>query len=167
MNERDKSENLIPLFQKYQNGQNSFFLSLLKTLKTQLLLGALFQLSGGLTEFFPPILMKMLIQFMENPDEPTWKGYIIAFLMFITSNIVTIFVHQSWDVVYRLQINVRSCLTNAIYSKALKLSNEAKKEFGSGEIMNLVNGDVPKVEGIALNSMKFWAEPMQVSWTSG
>ncbi|KAF1769727.1 hypothetical protein GCK72_001544 [Caenorhabditis remanei] len=104
----------------------------------------------------------MLIQFMENPDEPTWKGYIIAFLMFITSNIATIFVHQSWDVVYRLQINVRSCLTNAIYSKALKLSNEARKEFGCGEIMNLVNGDVPKVEGIALNSMKFWAEPMQI-----
>lgn len=182
LNERDKAENLIPSFMenlkpevetyrkkiKYnpeaatQKNWPSILIPIFKTYKFTLFAGGCYKLIFDLMQFIAPELLRQLISFIEDKNQPMWIGISIALLMFISSLIQSMILHQYFHEMFRLGMNIRSVLTSAVYSKTLNLSNEAKKGKTTGAIVNLMSVDIQRIQDMTTFIMLFWSAPLQV-----
>uniref|UniRef100_A0A1I7UPW2 ABC-type glutathione-S-conjugate transporter n=1 Tax=Caenorhabditis tropicalis TaxID=1561998 RepID=A0A1I7UPW2_9PELO len=182
LNERDRAENIIPSFmanlkpgmEEYRRrvkknpedatpkNYPSVFRPLLKTYKFTLLAGACYKLSFDMLQFLAPQLLKQLISFIEDKSQPVWIGVSIVCFMFLASFLQSMLLHQYYHEMYRLGMHVRSVLTSAVYTKALNLSNEARKGKTTGAIVNLMSVDIQKIQDIVPIIMLFWSAPLQI-----
>lgn len=85
----------------------------------------------------------MLISFVEN-GEHMWKGFLYAVLLFGTAVIQTLVLSQYFHRMFLVGLRIRTALISAIYRKALRLSNSARKESTVGEIVNLMSVDAQR-----------------------
>ena len=60
---------------------------------------------------------RWLINFTEELDQPDWKGYFYAALLFVTAMIQSLFLHQYFHRCLTLGMRMRSALVAAIYKK--------------------------------------------------
>lgn len=63
-------------------------------------------------------------------------------------------------------MNIKSVLTAHVYKKALRLSNQARRNRQIGEIVNLMAIDVQRFQDITTFMMLFWSSPLQVGLNS-
>ncbi|KAF1745726.1 hypothetical protein GCK72_022173 [Caenorhabditis remanei] len=182
LNERDKAESLIPSFinnlkpeiEEYQQkikknpeeavakNYPSIFRPLFKTYKWTILAGGLYKLIFDLLQFLAPQLLKQLIGFIEDKNQPLWIGVSIVCCMFMSSFLQSMLLHQYHHKMFRLGMQARSVLTTAVYTKALNLSNEARKGKTTGAIVNLMSVDIQKIQDMAPILMLFWSTPLQI-----
>ncbi len=64
---------------------------------------------------------------------------------------------------YLSAMRVRTALISAIYRKALLLSNAAKRESSTGEIVNLMSVDVQKIMDLIPFVNMMWSAPFQIA----
>ncbi|PIC15233.1 hypothetical protein B9Z55_022287 [Caenorhabditis nigoni] len=182
LNERDKAENLIPSFMQNlkpeverhrkmikKNPEStdpkfhpSILTPIFKTYKFTLLAGGCYKLMFDLLQFVAPELLRQLISFIEDKNQPMWIGVSIALLMFLSSLIQSMILHQYFHEMFRLGMNIRSVLTSAVYSKTLNLSNEARKGKTTGAIVNLMSVDIQRIQDMTTFIMLFWSAPLQI-----
>ena len=62
-------------------------------------------------------LPRLLITFTEDKDEPDWKGYFYATLLFVTAVVQSLFLHQYFHRCFTLGMRMRSAIVAAIYKK--------------------------------------------------
>lgn len=96
----------------------------------------------------------------ENEEE--WKGYFYASLLFITATIQTIVLSQYFNRMFIVGMRIRTALISAIYRKALRMSNAAKKESTVGEIVNLMSVDAQKFIDLTAYINMIWSAPLQI-----
>lgn len=94
--------------------------------------------------FSSPVVLDWLITFMSSND-PDWKGYFYAFLLFFISFSESMFDAQYMFSLGVLQMRFRTCLLSIVYKKALVLSNDGRKEFSTGQIVNMMGVDVQAI----------------------
>lgn len=182
LNERDKAENLIPHFmfnlkpgiENYRRmvkenwnaavpeNHPSILLPIFKTYKFTFLAGGCYKMIFDLLQFVAPELLRQLISFVENKNQPTWIGASLACLMFLSSLIQSMILHQYFHEMFRLGMNIRSVLTSAVYTKTLNLSNEARKGKTTGAIVNLMSVDIQRIQDMTTFIMLFWSAPLQI-----
>ncbi|CAI2355592.1 unnamed protein product [Caenorhabditis sp. 36 PRJEB53466] len=182
LNERDKAQNLIPSFmenlkpevegyrRKIKNNPEvdvpknhpSILLPIFKTYKFTLFAGGCYKLIFDLLQFVAPELLRQLISFIEDKNQPMWIGVCIAFMMFLSSLVQSMILHQYFHEMFRLGMNIRSVLTSAVYSKTLNLSNEARKGKTTGAIVNLMSVDIQRIQDMTTFIMLFWSAPLQI-----
>ncbi|WKY16856.1 hypothetical protein Q1695_001460 [Nippostrongylus brasiliensis] len=183
LNERDRANNLIPEFynnfKKQFQGQHdqkpkqsssassdahpSVLVPLFQTYKFTFISGALLKVTFDLLQFVAPALLKYLISFIQNPNQPLWVGITIATGMFLVAVIQSMILHQYFHLMFRLGMNIRSVLTSAVYSKAMNLSNNARRNRTTGEIVNLMSVDIQRLQDMTTFVMLFWSAPLQVT----
>ncbi|VDL80145.1 unnamed protein product [Nippostrongylus brasiliensis] len=183
LNERDRANNLIPEFynnfKKQFQGQHdqkpkqsssassdahpSVLVPLFQTYKFTFISGALLKFTFDLLQFVAPALLKYLISFIQNPNQPLWVGITIATGMFLVAVIQSMILHQYFHLMFRLGMNIRSVLTSAVYSKAMNLSNNARRNRTTGEIVNLMSVDIQRLQDMTTFVMLFWSAPLQVT----
>ena len=85
---------------------------------------------------------RALIAYVSQPKsiEPVWHGFFIAISMFIIGCIQSLMLNFYLQRMMVIGMRIRTALTSAIYKKSLVLSNSAKKESTTGEIVNLMSG---------------------------
>ena len=54
-----------------------------------------------------------------------------------------------------LRMKVKICLMSIVYKKAIVLSNDGRKEFSTGEIVNMMSVDIQTIEDCLQLSMFF------------
>ncbi|ULT79401.1 hypothetical protein L5515_016086 [Caenorhabditis briggsae] len=182
LNERDKAKNLIPSFMQNLKPEverhrkmikknpeaidpkfhPSILFPIFKTYKFTLLAGGCYKLMFDLLQFVAPELLRQLISFIEDKNQPMWIGVSIALLMFLSSLIQSMILHQYFHEMFRLGMNIRSVLTSAVYSKTLNLSNEARKGKTTGAIVNLMSVDIQRIQDMTTFIMLFWSAPLQI-----
>ena len=69
---------------------------------------------------------------------------------------------------YEYHINVitmrmKTCITSIVYSKSLRLSNAAKQQFTTGEIVNFIAVDSQRIVDFFNNLNTLWASPVQIA----
>jgi len=64
---------------------------------------------------------------VEDPEEQSWKGYFYVGILMITSIVQTVFLGQYFHQVFMIGMRIRTSMTSAIYRKALRISNVARK----------------------------------------
>ncbi|CAH8873037.1 unnamed protein product [Trichobilharzia szidati] len=103
-----------------------------------------------------PLLLGMLLQFLSKPEAPLWQGYFIATSMLLMQ-IISVFLSQKgFYSCLSLGISVRSALTSAVYRKSLRLSSEARAEYTTGELVNLLSVDVNRIKELFMFSFFVW-----------
>lgn len=104
---------------------------------------------------------RLLINFVQE-SEPQWKGYFYAILLFTTAIIQTLVLSQYFNRMFIVGMRVRTALVSAIYRKALKMSNTARKETTVGEIVNLMSVDAQKFVELTAYLNMIWSAPLQI-----
>ena len=94
--------------------------------------------------FSSPIVLDWLITFMSS-DDPNWKGYFYSFLLFLISLLDSLFDNQYEFNLGVLQMRVKTCLMSTVFKKALVLSNDGRKDFSTGQIINMMSVDVQSI----------------------
>lgn len=134
-----------------------------RTFGGYLLIGSFFRLMQDLLQVTAPLLLKWLLQFVQKPDEPVWHGFVIVFLLFLVSNIHSIFQAASFDRNLLGGLRIRSALVTMIYQKALCLKNSERKSTTVGEIVNLMAVDTERIRDLLTWFNLLWSSPLQIS----
>ncbi|KAJ1350994.1 Multidrug resistance-associated protein 4 [Parelaphostrongylus tenuis] len=117
---------------------------------------------SDLLQFCNPLLLRSLIRFTENSQNPLWYGIFLALTMFGTSELSSLMQSHYYYLMYRVGTRVQTCLTAAVYRKTLRLSNTARRTKTVGEIVNLMSIDVDRFQQISPNTMQYWSNPLQI-----
>lgn len=110
----------------------------------RLLYSSFIKLLMDIITFASPFLLSFMINFVSDINSPKWHGIFIVIGFAISSFLKNIFYCSYSTKIFAISMNLKSSLTNLIYSKAFKLNPTAKKNISQGEINNLVLIDTSK-----------------------
>ena len=104
-----------------------------------------------------PQILKMMISHIQQRtsglevESTTWKGYFLGGLLLLTTIFQSVLRGQYLEKMFCLGMNVRTSVISSIYKKSLSISNSARKESTTGEIVNLMAIDAQRFMVINLN----------------
>ncbi|XP_011636992.1 multidrug resistance-associated protein 1 isoform X1 [Pogonomyrmex barbatus] len=125
------------------------------------LFGAFLKLIQDVMTFISPQILKLLIGFIEG-EESMWKGYFYAALLLLTAMLQTLVLSQYFHRMFLVGLRIRTALIAAIYRKALRMSNSARKESTLGEIVNLMSVDAQRFMDLTAYINMIWSAPLQI-----
>ncbi|KAL1139319.1 hypothetical protein AAG570_006305 [Ranatra chinensis] len=141
---------------------SSILLPLCQAFGSTFIFGAFLKLVQDLMQFVSPQILSLLIAFVES-NEYQWRGYFYAVLLFLTASIQTLLLSQYFNRMFLVGIRIRTALISAIYRKALRLSNSARKESTVGEIVNLMAVDAQRFMDLTTYLNLLWSAPLQIA----
>ena len=112
--------------------------------------------------FAGPVLLNLLVSYMEKKDEPEKNGYIYASGLFAVTLLGSLFSTQ-FD--YNCQVvglKIRTSVITTIYRKSLSVSNVSVKKFTTGQITNFMSTDTDRIVNFCPSFHAFWSLPFQV-----
>ncbi|XP_057630326.1 ATP-binding cassette sub-family C member 3 [Chionomys nivalis] len=140
----------------------SFLWALVRTFTSSLLMGAGFKLIQDLLSFINPQLLSILIRFISDPTAPSWWGFLLAGLMFMSSMMQTLILHQYYHNIFVMALRLRTAIIGVIYRKALVITNSVKRESTVGEMVNLMSVDAQRFMDVSPFINLLWSAPLQV-----
>ncbi|XP_009304647.1 ATP-binding cassette sub-family C member 3 isoform X2 [Danio rerio] len=162
VNESPEEAEVLLSKQQQKSRQPSFLWALLRAFGPYFLIGSAFKLLQDLITFINPQLLRMLIAFTKQSDVPSWWGYALAFLMFGTSLLQTLILHQHFQYCFVTGMRLRTGIIGAIYRKALVITNEAKRSSTVGEVVNLMSVDAQRFMDLTTFLNMLWSAPLQI-----
>ncbi|XP_054557204.1 ATP-binding cassette sub-family C member 4 isoform X2 [Talpa occidentalis] len=132
--------------------------------KSYLVLGIFTLIEEG-TKVVQPIFLGKIISYFENYD-PTdsaalREAYIYATVLTTCTLVLAILHHLYFYHVQCAGMRLRVAMCHMIYRKALRLSNSAMGKTTTGQIVNLLSGDVNKFDQVTIFLHFLWAGPLQ------
>ncbi|KNC52272.1 uncharacterized protein AMSG_01099 [Thecamonas trahens ATCC 50062] len=101
-------------------------------------------LSAG-APFAGPLLLRAIIRFLASKDEPMVNGIIYACLLAVVPWIGTILGTTTDRILVRLGMASLAATNNAVFRKALRMSNGARQGTSTGEIVQLMSTDAMRM----------------------
>ncbi|XP_049850349.1 multidrug resistance-associated protein 1-like [Schistocerca gregaria] len=166
--DRDKSAGLTKLLEtswshgKRQGSKQSLFFTLCRTFGGEFALAGLFKLVQDALLFVSPMLMRHLIQYLNDPNREVYEGILIAGAMGLTSVLQSLFLHAYFFGVCQVCLHFRSSMTGFIFSKAFRLSFASMRRYTTGELVNLQGIDIFRIESALLYLHLIWSAPFQI-----
>ncbi|XP_017065419.2 multidrug resistance-associated protein 1 isoform X4 [Drosophila eugracilis] len=148
-----------------KKGMASIMPPIYKSFGGVFLFGALMKLFTDVLTFAQPQVLSLIITFVEAQEtvaEPEWKGILYAVLLFVLAAAQTFILGQYFHRMFIVGLRIRTALINAIYRKALRISNSTKKESTVGEIVNLMAVDAQRFMELTTYLNMIWSAPLQI-----
>ncbi|KAJ8246363.1 hypothetical protein GJAV_G00266900 [Gymnothorax javanicus] len=142
--------------------QPSFLRCLLKAFGPYFLIGSAYKLAQDMITFINPQLLSKLISFTKQKDAPSWWGFALAFLMFASTLLQTIILHQHFQYCFVTGMRLRTAIVGAIYRKSLVITNAARRSSTVGEIVNLMSVDAQRFMDLTTFLNMLWSAPLQI-----
>ncbi|XP_063974574.1 multidrug resistance-associated protein 1 isoform X3 [Diachasmimorpha longicaudata] len=140
----------------------SILIPLCRAFGPTFIFGAFLKLSQDIMIFIGPKVLELLIEFIKG-NEPNWKGYFYSALLFLTAVLQTLVLSQYFNRMFIVGLRIRTALIAAIYRKALRMSNSARKESTVGEIVNLMSVDAQRFMDLIAYINMIWSAPLQIA----
>ncbi|XP_055957063.1 ATP-binding cassette sub-family C member 10 isoform X2 [Patella vulgata] len=115
--------------------------------------------------FAGPVLLNMLISYIENKNEPQNHGYLYAGGLMATTFLGTIFSTQFDYHVSVVGLKIRCALVTIIYQKTLSVSSVQMAKFDTGQIVNFMSTDTNRIVNFCPSFHAIWSLPFQVSFS--
>ncbi|KAJ8478954.1 hypothetical protein OPV22_022681 [Ensete ventricosum] len=144
--------------ERQQTSSPSILWAIVSCFQKEIVVSGFFALLKILTLSAGPLLLNAFIKVSLGNEAFEHEGYVLAFGMFLAKCLESVSQRQWYFRTRRLGLQVRSLLSAAIYQKQLKLSNSAKSDHSSGEIMNYVT-----VDAYRIGEFPFW---FHQTWTT-
>ncbi|KAE8736524.1 ABC-transporter, subfamily C member 18, partial [Frankliniella occidentalis] len=179
LNPMDLSSGVLPKFFSHWNKQNkkadakafatgqpkklvSVLPALFRSFGGPFLFAAAMELVGDMLVFVSPQILKRLMAFTTDLEQPLWKGMVYAVAMLVTALFQSLLLSQ-----YNIRMNivgmrVRTALVAAIYRKSLRMSNVARKDKTVGEIVTLMSVDAQRFLDMGGLITMVWSSPLQI-----
>lgn len=145
----------------------SMWLALFRAYGGPYALAAVFKSMNDVSQFMQPQLLRLLITFIGSysagkEPEPVIKGVAIALAMFFVAVFQTVMLHQYFQGAFVTGMRIKGGLTNAIYRKAMKLSNEGRASKSTGDIVNYMAVDAQRLQDLTQFAQQTWSAPFQI-----
>ncbi|KAM6128193.1 ATP-binding cassette sub-family C member 10 isoform 2-T2 [Pterocles gutturalis] len=125
----------------------------------------LLKLAGNLLGFSGPLLLNLLVNFMESRQEPLSHGVLYALGLFAGSFLGALLRNQFSYEVNKVTLMVRAAVISAIYRKALSVSSTSLSRFTVGEIVNFMSTDTSRLVNFCISFHEVWSLPFQFAIT--
>ncbi|NXC80564.1 MRP7 protein, partial [Cercotrichas coryphoeus] len=125
----------------------------------------LLKLAGGLLDFSGPLLLNLLVNFMESRQEPLSHGVLYALGLFAGSFLGALLRNQFGYEINKVALMVRAAVISAIYRKALRVSGTSLARFTVGEIVNFMSTDTSRLVNFCRSFHELWSLPVQLAIT--
>ena len=113
--------------------------------------------------FSGPVLLNLLISYMEDSSEPSWHGYIYTLALFLTTFLGSICSTQFNYQMLIVGLKFRAAIISTVYRKTLCVSSVVMSAFSSGEVVNFMSTDTDRIVDFCPSFHQFWSLPVQVS----
>ncbi|TKY71949.1 ABC transporter C family member 2 [Spatholobus suberectus] len=162
----DRTETLINKFQKcwVEESRKSkpwLLRALNASLGGRFWWGGFCKIGNDISQFLGPLILNQLLQSMQNGD-PSWSGYVYAFSIFVGVVFGVLCEAQYFQNVMRVGYRLRSTLVAAVFRKSLRLTHEARKQFATGKITNLMTTDAEALQQICQSLHTLWSAPFRI-----
>lgn len=91
-----------------------------------------------------PMLLRAMVQFIEQPEAPWTEGLAIAVLTFLANLIQCYATHAPMVESGNIGFKLRATLMHVIFRKAMVMSNSARQNTSVGQIVNLMANDAQR-----------------------
>ncbi|NXD28363.1 MRP7 protein, partial [Spelaeornis formosus] len=125
----------------------------------------LLKLTGSLLDFSGPLLLNLLVNFMESRQEPLSHGVLYALGLFAGSFLGALLRNQFSYEMNKTALMVRAAIISAIYRKALRVSSTSLAHFTLGEIVNFMSTDTDRLVNFCHSFHELWSLPVQLAIT--
>ncbi|XP_054162827.1 multidrug resistance-associated protein 1-like, partial [Oppia nitens] len=143
---------------------SNVFTAILKTFWSTYLPSTLAFIVFDTGVIFSAYLLKYLIEFTVNDDDPQWHGYVYATAILALNMTVAFAYSINAQQMTVLGQRIKTLLTGLVYRKALVLSNSAKnRESNTGQIVNLMAVDCHRFIGLLSKLNFLWTTIIQIT----
>ncbi|NWT64717.1 MRP7 protein, partial [Prunella himalayana] len=125
----------------------------------------LLKLTESLLDFSGPLLLNLLVNFMESRQEPLSHGILYALGLFAGSFVGAVLRSQFRYEMNKMALMVRAAVISAIYRKALRVSSTSLARFTVGEIVNFMSTDTNRLVNFCHSFHELWSLPAQLAIT--
>lgn len=125
----------------------------------------LLKLAGSLLGFSGPLLLNLLVNFMESRQEPLSHGVLYALGLFAGSFLGALLRNQFNYEMNKVTLMVRAAIISAIYRKVLRVSSSSLTCFTVGEIVNFMSTDATRLVSFCTSFHELWSLPFQFAIT--
>jgi ATP-binding cassette subfamily C (CFTR/MRP) protein 1 len=151
--------------QELSTAKPSLAKAIIKTVGLTFMSAAPFKFAQDILGFVQPKLLRELLVFAQNSavsPQPVERGVTIAILMFTAATIQSLLLHQYFNLTFVTGMNVRACIVDAVYRKALRLSPQARQTSTVGEVVNLMSVDAQKLMDLTTYLHILWSGLLQI-----
>ncbi|KAM3195253.1 hypothetical protein ACQJBY_071384 [Aegilops geniculata] len=148
--------------QSQSNATPSLLWTIVSCHKRGIMVSGFFALLKVLTLSIGPLLLKAFINVSVGKGTFKYEGFVLAATLFICKCCESLSERQWYFRTRRLGLQLRSLLSAAIYKKQQKLSNSAKMQHSSGQIMNYVTVDAYRVGEFPYWFHQTWTTTIQL-----
>ncbi|XP_065898603.1 multidrug resistance-associated protein 1-like isoform X2 [Dysidea avara] len=147
---------------KQATSKPSLFLAMCQTYALPFLVAGFLKVITDLLNFVGPLILKLLIEYTKDSDEPTWKGYFYAFFLFATAIMQSLVMQHYFHRSFLLGIHLKTAVISLVYNKSLRLSSSARQQSTVGEIVNLMSIDAQRFMDLMTYLHCIWSCPFQI-----
>lgn len=140
------------------------FRSLFRTFFFELLSSNLIRLFGDCIQFLNPILLSGLIYYIENKEQYyAWQGCILSAGFLVVNFTQSLCQNLNFYHANNIGMKIKTALVASVYAKALVMSNEARRQFTTGSIVNLMSIDCQRLRTVTSQLWVLSSAPVQIS----
>ncbi|XP_029448719.1 multidrug resistance-associated protein 7-like isoform X2 [Rhinatrema bivittatum] len=121
----------------------------------------LLKLGGSMLSFAGPLLLNLLVNFMETREEPLSFGILYAVGLFASSFLGALLRSQFTYEVNKVMLMVRAAVVSSIYCKSLRVNGTTLSRFSTGEIVNFMSTDTDRLINFCPSFHELWSLPIQ------
>ena len=77
------------------------------------------------------VICRLMIEYMKNPDDPTWRGYFYACLLFIAAIMQSLVLQHYFHRCFVFGMHLKTAIITIVYSKVRNLYYTTQQEFVS------------------------------------
>jgi len=156
-------EDVVP--KRPEQGLGAVVLALLDAFGGRCLGSAPLKLCYDLLNFVGPLALERMLQFLSRGahEESSLEGMLCVLALFTAPMLQSICLHQYFHMNYRVGMQARAALMDAIYRKTLRLSVCARNHYGAGDIVNLLAVDTQRATVDLTPYLHIiWSGPLQI-----
>ncbi|PIO32590.1 hypothetical protein AB205_0204560 [Aquarana catesbeiana] len=115
--------------------------------------------------FMGPVLLNLLVNFMETREEPLSWGVIYTAGLFCSGILGALLQNQYTHQINKVMLAVRTSVLTTVYRKAIHGEGTGLAGFSPGEVMNLMSTDADRISNFYRSLHELWSLPLQFSIT--
>ncbi|OQV17373.1 Canalicular multispecific organic anion transporter 2 [Hypsibius exemplaris] len=148
---------------KDASSKPSLAYAIVRTFLGPLLLCVGYRLITDIVTFISPQILRLIIDFVADPMQETWKGYLYAVLMLVTATMLTFAQNHYFFIAGRVGMQIRAAVIASVYRKSLVITSAAKRATNIGEIVNLMSVDAQRLSDLMMYVNLIWSAPLQIA----
>lgn len=120
---------------------------------------------GDAVGFASPLLLNLLVKFIESKSERKEDGYFFALGLCLTALISALCNAHFNFLMAKVGMKIRSAIITLVYNKILTLSTKSFSLFSSGEVVNFMSTDTDRIVNSCPSFHALWSIPLQLAVT--